>query len=1649
MTASPDSTLINPHSSNYDNPFQIPLNPFQGTSQPHSLPFDHRASSLFPQQPLNVSGFSSSGFQAPGASFLEQLEGEEEELNKKNSIISEKDLVDISTYSSEEREEHPADYTAYFAGRSNEMGNLTQPFTPSSRPQFSEISIRSPKKFTPPELVHAPSSPPLEATHTSDLESEGELTPVLPTGRLRVKGEVPTEELLSKSNSLVRKVTSLLECKRFDADEFIKTLESEIKPRTEYRTEQPHLHQSPPSTPLGYQYTSVPEMYLTPQPPTPLPPPTRERDQVAPSSPPEVYLPSSRPLQWGHELDAAPPDNLLSRLSGDSLDERDAMGSQEGFTDLSLLEYPPLSTSADDVSRVPVPRDRYGHTVQHSLLPTSPSLYHSTLTTSADDVSRVPVPRDRYVHTVQHSLLPASPSLYHSTLTTSADDVSRVPVPRDRHTNTAQPSLLPTSPVLQHSALTTSADDVRDTSRPERRLSNTSLSVPEGLDKLSDNKLPTSPRPPLAGLGVTDRRASIEELTPKQLLVDLELCDAGGLSCCIGTIEHAYLRLTNMSPCWVQTQLEFKTVKLGAEYIDTKSEHMPFSMYNRCILGTSKSEQVKLSFAPTGPPGLFTVTLDVFISKIVDACSSKPTKTFTLTAEAIKPEIAIVYPNKESKVLDFGYVREGKCYEQCLTIVNQSKCSIPLLLSVPARNSSLHLSLTPPSERRTHPVKESSALSTNLEGAGEGVRGRLELWVSFKPTHSLPSSGRRSPFPAPSELSTAVELLLDSQYATSACKRISTVPVTASFSQADLVILESVDTLRFETQLSRSLARSFTLHNRGPHPLTLTMQLDPTSHDFAVFPSQLYLQPAQQSTATVEYRPSVPESTYTGILQILSSPGDKRQVLKVLARADPPESPPVPQGANPSSSGGSYLLSNILSLSWGGTQLDECVERKIVLFNTSEEDLMLDIQLNSPFFFVKDSNGKYQPFLNTTISSRAKIPVAIAFSPTDPVTYSDNLSITDISHNKVFQIPLTGYGGRSQIILVNAEQTSDGYWMNIGEVKRSERNVFKLYLHNSGVRKAYIRAVCRDNQPGKPVLSTPYVSITPSEFIIAPQDHKSILVTFSPRPDHIALCDTSPHRLAYVHVTTGDCIAAKIYFSQLQNSGGAVPAQFEYLNKLFSLDNSEDEDFSQFPFDSHQLSPPTETDISVPLLGYPPTPSPSPSPTVPRRRPSSVPVSHTQTNDLYLHRGSSSRGPSPHKQISPDVSPVLSRRSSGALASSPSPVDKLRASPKPVYHRATQGHKLSSQDLFTVYPSQLTINSNARDPAKLYIRNLSQTVAKFAVVFPKHFVAVSPARGSVDPGQERQLLVSSLLTDLADLPSSVTEYLTIHYEDSVKSVPLHMQMEFNSPCTPVRESFTSVIKYLSPPNILFSPIKNNTVADLPITISNPHDFPIHWSLSSMGQTAYQQQDRGALDILKTNYAVFFFHRLSGGLASKGTSSISVTFQPRNPGTYSQSWEMQLTKGVKVIDGIKLSVSGKAEDVSFPSVKRACSDSHRESEDKPTDNAFKPPRRRVYLEPDILNYPQTKPHTTQMMKASVFNKSDDPVKFSVDDLSAPFSVHKQHVQFTVGPRHCARLPVNFSPQALGYFEEVLVVRTSAGQKLYSLLKAESSFYTKTK
>ena len=1593
LTTSPNSTLTAPtHPASYQ-PFHQLVNPFDNPSsfeQHAPLSFDRNMSplpnqeidrsgfpnqgtdpSFFPKQEFETSLFSNVDFQAAGTSFMEQLDGDEDDLKRKNSVIPERDIVEISP-SSLDGQQEPGDFTTYFGVRSNELGNLTQQITPTARPRFSNTT--SPQSSAKKQLFN--SSPPTNTRRIVNEQThlDRDMTPCTDYASpdLTDNGQQPGE-LLNKSNDLLKKVTSLLECKRFNADEFIKTLESEMQqPFPSQHTQHIHPIQTPPSKP-GYE---GPENYLIPQPLTPT-----QGTHVYPTDPHsrDITLPAAYLLpNVSNAHSIAPTNYLLPTLSGDSLDSCDV----RDMTDFSSM-----------------PR-------QHSLA--------TSLDNTEDDV--MTLPND---FTLKHNY------------TQSAENI-----------NTLKDNSHSNGLTLQHSLLTNSADDLREVQSRRRNLSNTSVSysLPEGLDTLI--ALPPLPSPP--AVYARTRRASREELAPKELTVDIELEETTALNCCIGGINHGFLKLTNRSPCWVQTQLEFKSVKFCSDPIDAQSEMMPFSMYNRCILGTAKSEQVKISFAPSGCPGVYTVDLDVYISKIVDSSIAKPSKTFSFTAESIKPEISILYQKEFSKVLDFGFVTEGKSYEQSITLVNESNCSLPIKISLPIRRStSTDLSLSLTSQRDKNPnVQRENSISTVLDPRGEGVRGKMDLWVWFKPSyHSQTGVGVKSPA-LPGEMNSLVEIFLDGPFASSSSKLINSIPVTANFAESDLVILESIDTLRFETSVSRSLTRSFTLHNRGSIPITLTMELNPPSTDFMIAPYHISLQPAQQSPASLSYRPSKHESSYTGILHIMYSPGDKRQTLKVLAREEPPDSPPLfnsqefnfppTETIRPASSGENYLLSNILSLNWGAQQLDECVEHKIVLFNTSEQDLRLSIDLKSKFFFIKDKNEKFASTLKMSIPARVKLPISLAFAPTDCQVYNDNLSITDLSHSKVFQIPLTGYGGKSQILIVNAERTSEGYWMNIGEVKKSERNVFKVYLLNNGVRKAYIKAVCKDNKPSKPILTPPQVTIAPSEFIISPQDYKSVLVTFSPSTDHVSLCENSPQCLAYVSLTTCDCMTAKIYFSQLRAKNLQIPPPLEYLHKLFSLDISEDEDYSQFQLSTHLPSPPVETEVSVPMIGHPPTVSP-----ISRHlRPSSVPVTRP------LSYEDSSIGALPILHQSPELTPPLRKKNSQRMSARSSPINgggspKLRHKP---IHSPSRYSPKPTHAAFTVYPSQLALSSESREPAKLYIHSLSQTTAKFVVLFPKHFVTVSPARGTIDPGQEKKLLVSSLLTDMTDLPSSLTEYLTIHYEDSVKSVPLHIQMEPASPTAPVRESFTSVTKYLSPPNILFSPIKSNSVSDLPITITNPHSFPIHWSLASMGQAAFQEGDGNSLEILKTNYAVFFFHRLSGGLASNGTSSISVTFQPRRPGTYTQSWEMQLTKGVKMIDSIKLSVSGKVENTitSKPSSPLPNRDTH---------PVIKPRHRRVYLEPDIVNYPQTRTNTSNTLKVSVYNKSDVSLKFTVNDIAVPFSIHKQHTVFTLEPRHCAKLPIIFNPTTQGYFEEVLALKSSDGKKLHALLKGESSFYTK--
>lgn len=88
------------------------------------------------------------------------------------------------------------------------------------------------------------------------------------------------------------------------------------------------------------------------------------------------------------------------------------------------------------------------------------------------------------------------------------------------------------------------------------------------------------------------------------------------------------------------------------------------------------------------------------------------------------------------------------------------------------------------------------------------------------------------------------------------------------------------------------------------------------------------------------------------------------------------------------------------------------------------------------------------------------------------------------SHHSLVQIPLSGYGGTSNIILEDQRKRGDGYVAAMTDVAVGHVSKVYLCVRNTGSRAAYIKAVAFSDVLTRSRMEPTVISLAPSQFVL-------------------------------------------------------------------------------------------------------------------------------------------------------------------------------------------------------------------------------------------------------------------------------------------------------------------------------------------------------------------------------------------------------------------------------------------------------------------------------------------------------------------------------------------------------------------------------------
>uniref|UniRef100_A0A674N0Y6 Centrosomal protein 192 n=1 Tax=Takifugu rubripes TaxID=31033 RepID=A0A674N0Y6_TAKRU len=190
------------------------------------------------------------------------------------------------------------------------------------------------------------------------------------------------------------------------------------------------------------------------------------------------------------------------------------------------------------------------------------------------------------------------------------------------------------------------------------------------------------------------------------------------------------------------------------------------------------------------------------------------------------------------------------------------------------------------------------------------------------------------------------------------------------------------------------------------------------------------------------------------------------------------------------------ILSNKQFVAWGGVTLGRAVQQKLVLRNNSTstaQQLRLLIRGQDQDCFQLQSMFSPEERLTRhgelSIRPKEDVTVHLLFAPTRIACMLAKLEIKQSGVRPSqpgvkFSIPLSGYGGTSNIILEDQRKQGDGYVAIMSSISVGHVSKVCLCVRNTGSRAAFIKAMAFSDVQTRSIMEPSVISIAPSQFVL-------------------------------------------------------------------------------------------------------------------------------------------------------------------------------------------------------------------------------------------------------------------------------------------------------------------------------------------------------------------------------------------------------------------------------------------------------------------------------------------------------------------------------------------------------------------------------------
>ncbi|CAH7032878.1 Cep192 [Phodopus roborovskii] len=1157
-------------------------------------------------------------------------------------------------------------------------------------------------------------------------------------------------------------------------------------------------------------------------------------------------------------------------------------------------------------------------------------------------------------------------------------------------------------------------------------------------------------------------------------------------ACCVGIASQTLLSVLNPTDHWLQVSIRVLSICVNGEKVDLSTQTC-LVFKNKVVIRPHATEEIKILFIPTNS-GIFRCTFSV-ASWPFSADAHTIVQAEAMGSRVILTAIAetpVIEAETEKKgVLDFGDLTYEGWKALPLKLINRTHATVPIRLIINANalawrcftfsKEPIHASLkaAPYSDviaQLVAPSVVSHVMPASYDGQDPEF---LIVWVIF---HSPKKLFTSEILGSAEEFLARVDIEVDSP---NPIPVLRSVDLRARAGIARIHAPRDLQTMYLLADVNSSTRQPLPLKNAGNIEVYLDIKVAEQGSQFSVDPENLFLKPGEEREIIVSFTPKDSKAYEERILRIFVQPLGPQYEVMLKGEAIPSGSKPPPPG--PPHSDVPLILSNKQFLTWGGLPLGRTQLQKLVLRNsstTTAQTLRLLIKgQDQDCFQIKNTFGSEERLTSNCeirICPGEDYVISVLFAPTRLSCMLAKLEIKQLGNRSQpgikFMIPLSGYGGTSNLILEDVKKLSDSYLVTVNDLIPGKESKVIFSIRNTGSRAAFVKAICFKDSQRKVLLDPKILRIFPDKFVLKERTQEDITLIYTPS---IRKNDSKPAtELLTVYFFGGDELSRQQYRRALLHNPGVIKQILPEHSVLQNIDFAEafqdelliDEacDLPQRPNDI-QLFYGSMRKMTLSVIGEF------------RDSVSSKEFLEPSSSARLESKSFPSESGTSGKQngnVSLDVLPVKGPQGPPFLSQIAHPAQDTAPS--------EERWAVHPEHLVLVAPSSCEFLGDMAKTGRFQIINNSVRALKFELYWPAHCLTVTPQHGFITPESKIQILVSpnsSLSTKQSMFPWTGLIYIhcdngqkkmvKVQIREDLREEPLsHLASSTFGILAPGPEpSISHLTKPIRKPpstkieirnkTVIFPPTEPGKTSENYLELENCGPTDVKWHLSSFAPPYVKGVDETG-DVFRATYTAFRCSPISGTLEGHRIQKVSIMFLPRDRGDYAQFWDVEChpAKEPHMKHTLRFQLSGQSMRAENDP-EDSCSSrdtlikvdpagvSRRRA--VPETSAHIPEQldlshRGVYAPKDVYMFLPTKLGESRTLKVNLRNNSFFTHALKFLSPRAPFYI--KHSKYSLRARHYIHIPVHFRPESVGRFEALLVIQTDEGKSIAVRLIGEA-------